>query len=49
MSTEYIPGTCNIGAGEVKRRQFVAAVGFLLFISSSSLLSLSFPSLSFIP
>ena len=35
MSTEYIPGTCNIGAGEVKRRQFVAAVGFLLFITSS--------------
>ena len=35
MSSEYIPGTCNIGAGEVKRRQFVAAVGFLLFITSS--------------
>jgi len=35
MSTEYIPGTCNIGAGEVKRRQFVAAIGFLLFITSS--------------
>ena len=35
MSTEYIPGTCNIGAGEVKRRQFVAAAGFLLFITSS--------------
>ena len=35
MSAEYIPGTCNIGAGEVKRRQFVAAVGFLLFITSS--------------
>ena len=35
MSSEYIPGTCNIGAGEIRRRQFVAAVGFLLFITSS--------------
>lgn len=35
MSSEYIPGTCNIGTGEVRRRQFVAAVGFLLFITSS--------------
>jgi hypothetical protein len=35
MSTEYIPGSCNIGANEVRSRQLVAAVGFLLFISSS--------------
>ena len=35
MSSEYIPGTCNIGAGEIRSRQFVAAVGFLLFITSS--------------
>ena len=35
MSTEYIPGTCNIGASEVRSRQLVAAVGFLLFITSS--------------
>ena len=35
MSTEYIPGTCNIGASEVRSRQLVATVGFLLFITSS--------------
>jgi len=26
----YIPGTCNIGAGEIKRRQLVALVGLIL-------------------
>ena len=35
MSTEYVPGTCNIGAGEVRQRQVVAGIGFLLFISSA--------------
>jgi hypothetical protein len=35
MSSEYIPGACNIGASEVRSRQLVAAVGFLLFITSS--------------
>jgi hypothetical protein len=35
MSSEYIPGTCNIGASEVRSRQLVAAVGFLLFVTSS--------------
>jgi hypothetical protein len=35
VSTEYIPGTCNIGAGEIRQRKFVAAVGFILFIASS--------------
>lgn len=35
MSAEnYIPGTCNIGKGEIKRRQFVALVGFLLSLSA---------------
>jgi hypothetical protein len=28
----YIPGTCNIGAGEIKRRQFVALVGLALSV-----------------
>ena len=28
----YIPGTCNIGAGEIKRRQLVALVGFILSV-----------------
>ena len=34
MSAEYIPGTCNIGSGEVKRRQLVAIFG--LFLTSFS-------------
>jgi hypothetical protein len=33
----YIPGTCNIGKGEIRRRQFVAIVG--LFFSISTLLA----------
>jgi len=36
---EYIPGTCNIGKGEVRRRQFVALVG--LFFSVTTLLAFS--------
>jgi len=35
VSAEYIPGTCNIGAGEIRQRKFVAAVGLLLFIATS--------------
>lgn len=35
MTTEYIPGTCNIGAGEIRQRQFVAAIGIVLFIAAS--------------
>lgn len=34
---QYIPGTCNIGKGEVRRRQLVAIVG--LFFSISTLLT----------
>jgi len=33
----YIPGTCNIGKGEIRRRQLVALVG--LFFSISTLLT----------
>jgi len=33
----YIPGTCNIGKGEIRRRQLVALVG--LFFSISTLLA----------
>ena len=36
---EYIPGTCNIGKGEIRRRQLVALVG--LFFSISTLLTLN--------
>ena len=34
---EYIPGTCNIGKGEIRRRQFVALIG--LFFTISTLLT----------
>ena len=34
MSSEYIPGSCNIGNGEVRRRQLVAIFG--LFLTSFS-------------
>jgi hypothetical protein len=30
MSQIYIPGTCNLGKSEVKRRQFVALLGLVL-------------------
>jgi hypothetical protein len=30
---QYIPGTCNIGKGEVRRRQVVALIGLLVSIS----------------
>ena len=36
---QYIPGTCNIGKGEVRKRQLVALVG--LFFSVSTLLAFS--------
>lgn len=31
---QYVPGSCNIGKGEIKRRQFVALVGLLLSVSA---------------
>jgi hypothetical protein len=34
---EYIPGSCNIGKGEIRRRQLVAIVG--LFFSITTLLT----------
>ncbi len=33
MSTDYIPGTCNIGKGEIRRRQLVALIGLFLTIT----------------
>ena len=33
-SVDYVPGACNIGKGEIRRRQFVALVGLVLSISS---------------
>ncbi len=38
MSTDYIPGTCNIGKGEIRRRQLVALIGLFLTISSMTAL-----------
>jgi hypothetical protein len=32
--TEYIAGSCNIGAGEIQRRRFVALIGLVLSISA---------------
>jgi len=33
-SSEYIPGTCNIGKSEIRQRQIVALVGLLLSVSA---------------
>ncbi|MFM9014957.1 MAG: hypothetical protein ACKOPV_00560 [Candidatus Nanopelagicus sp.] len=30
MSSAYVPGTCNIGQGEIRRRQAVAIFGLIL-------------------
>jgi hypothetical protein len=38
LSQEYIPGSCNIGKGEVRRRQVVALAGAV--ISTTSLVGL---------
>ncbi len=38
MSSQYIPGTCNIGKGEIRRRQLVALFGIFLTISSATAL-----------
>ena len=34
MSQEYIAGSCNIGKGEVRRRQVVALVGAVIYLTS---------------
>lgn len=31
---DYIPGSCNIGEGEINRRRIVAAIGFVLSLSA---------------
>ena len=33
-ASEYVAGSCNIGTGEIRRRQLVALVGAVLSISS---------------
>jgi hypothetical protein len=40
VSSEYIPGTCNIGKGEIRQRQIVALFGvFLTIFSATALLA----------
>jgi hypothetical protein len=40
VSNEYIPGTCNIGKGEIRQRQIVALfVIFLTIFSATALLA----------
>ena len=44
---QYIPGSCNIGKGEIKRRQFVALLGlFLSIFALVTLISIGAPSSS---
>ena len=31
---QYIPGTCNIGKGEIRKRQLVAVIGLLFSVST---------------
>lgn len=39
MSSEYIAGSCNIGKGEIRRRQTVALIGlFSIFFLASTIL-----------
>jgi hypothetical protein len=38
VSSEYIPGTCNIGKGEIRQRQMVALLGVFLTVSSATVL-----------
>ena len=33
---EYIPRTCNIGKGEIRRRQLVALIGLILIITTTA-------------
>jgi len=40
----YIPGTCNLGAGEVTRRRMIAAIGLVLSLSAlAALITTSAP------
>jgi hypothetical protein len=39
MSDTYVPGSCNIGKGEIRRRQTVAAIGAILTLVTFSYLT----------
>ncbi len=34
MSTEYLPGVCNIGPGEIKRRRAVGVIGLIATVAT---------------
>jgi hypothetical protein len=36
MSYSYVPGTCNLGKAEIRRRQFVALLGVFLTVSTAA-------------
>jgi hypothetical protein len=38
VSSEYIAGVCNIGKGEIRRRQFVALIGIFLIATTATTL-----------
>ena len=38
MNSEYVAGSCNIGKGEIRRRQLVALFGIFLTVSSATAL-----------
>jgi hypothetical protein len=33
---DYVAGSCNIGKGEIRRRQFVALIGLILIITTAA-------------
>jgi hypothetical protein len=43
MSDQYIPGTCNIGKSEIRRRQFVALIGAVATILGAISIGNKFP------
>jgi hypothetical protein len=44
VSSEYIAGSCNIGKGEIRRRQTFALLGvFLVFFSATTILGTDQP------
>jgi hypothetical protein len=47
MSSEYVAGSCNIGKGEIRRRQIVALFGIFLTISAATALLATDQSRSF--
>ena len=47
MSYTYVPGTCNLGKAEIRRRQFVALLGvFLTFSTAAGLIGSNAPTAS---